>query len=329
MNIYDIATRANCSIATVSRVLNNNPGVGSTVRKRVLQVISEENYVPNACARGLGRGSNDMVGILCANVMNPFSAQAVSSFEQKMRKNGYASLLCSAGTDLADKHNYLDYLLSKQVLAIALIGSSFADPAFYTFIEQAASKVPIVLLNGQVSSKNVYCICSDEYDANARNVQLLHEYGCKRILYLHDSLTLSGTKKLSGYQYGLGQCGLPMDDALVLSCSRDIAAVHACIRALIERETDFDALIASEDYLAAAAQGALMNAGIRVPVISFNNDILSQLAYPAITSVDLMLDSMCDAAVNVLVNVLANKSSFGPATIILPSKLIMRDSFRL
>ena len=63
MNIYDIAEKAGVSIATVSRVLNDSPNVRVQTRDRVLEIIRQEGYTPNAFARGLGLGSMRMVGM--------------------------------------------------------------------------------------------------------------------------------------------------------------------------------------------------------------------------------------------------------------------------
>ena len=68
MNIYDIAKLANVSIATVSRVVNNSPKVSPKTKEKVLAVMKENEYTPNAFARGLGLGSMKTVGIICPNI---------------------------------------------------------------------------------------------------------------------------------------------------------------------------------------------------------------------------------------------------------------------
>ena len=67
MNIYDIANRANVSIATVSRVINNSPKVSEKTRKKVLDIVDELGFTPNAFARGLGLNTMKTIGILCSD----------------------------------------------------------------------------------------------------------------------------------------------------------------------------------------------------------------------------------------------------------------------
>ncbi|MDO4483555.1 MAG: LacI family DNA-binding transcriptional regulator [Clostridia bacterium] len=81
MNIYDISEKAGVSIATVSRILNNSPRVGKETRERVLAVMKECGYVPNAFARGLGLNSMQTIGLLCPNAADSFQSRALSFLE--------------------------------------------------------------------------------------------------------------------------------------------------------------------------------------------------------------------------------------------------------
>ena len=77
MNIYDVSRQAGVSIATVSRVINNNTNVSEKTRAKVLSVIEENGYTPNAFARGLGLNTMKTIGILCPDCSDAYIAQAV------------------------------------------------------------------------------------------------------------------------------------------------------------------------------------------------------------------------------------------------------------
>ena len=68
MNIYDIAQRSGVSIATVSRVMNGSPNVSAATREKVMAVIEQEDYIPNAFARGLNLNYMKIIGILCTDI---------------------------------------------------------------------------------------------------------------------------------------------------------------------------------------------------------------------------------------------------------------------
>ena len=82
MNIYDIANRANVSIATVSRVINNSPKVSEKTRKKVLDIVDELGFTPNVFARGLGLNTMKTIGILCSDPSDIYVAGALSCFEK-------------------------------------------------------------------------------------------------------------------------------------------------------------------------------------------------------------------------------------------------------
>ena len=99
--IYDISKKAGVSIATVSRVLNNSPKVSQKTKERVLEIINESGYEPNAYARGLGSGSMKTIGILCADVADIYLANAVSFLEKNLRQNGFNTILNCTGDGTA------------------------------------------------------------------------------------------------------------------------------------------------------------------------------------------------------------------------------------
>ncbi|MBO5501473.1 MAG: LacI family DNA-binding transcriptional regulator, partial [Clostridia bacterium] len=101
MNIYDISEKAGVSIATVSRVLNDSPHVSQKTREKVLAVINDCDYVPNAFARGLGLNTMKTIGLLCPNAADPYLAEALAHLERAFRQNGYNCLLSCTGRELA------------------------------------------------------------------------------------------------------------------------------------------------------------------------------------------------------------------------------------
>lgn len=331
MNIYDIATKAGVSIATVSRVLNGSPNVSAKTKEKVLSVIEEEGYTPNIFARGLNLNTMKMIGILCTDVSDIYYAKAVSIIENALRQYGYDSLLCSTGNKLGDKQKYIDLLLAKRVDALVLIGSTFKEESDNSHIEKAASKVPTIIVNGLIDVPNTYCVTCDEHTAMYENVIALIKKGCHNILYLYDVESYSGMQKLNGYRAALKDCGLPVPSTLALKVDKEPAAVETAVTHFIDKGIPFSAVLASEDILAISAMHALSKKGYKIPedipVIGFNNSLLCECSMPKLTSVDNMVDTLCNTAVNVLRDVFDNKTVTPKMT--LSAKLVERDTFRL
>lgn len=327
MNIYDVAKKSGVSIATVSRVLNGSPNVSQKTRDKVLAVMEQGEYIPNVFARGLGLNSMKIIGILCTDVTDTFYSKAVALVEGLLRQQGFDALLCCTGNDLEDKKKYLDLLLNKRVDAVILIGSAFKENTDNSHIENAAKRVPVIIINGLVELPNTYCVLCDEKSAVQENVTLLHKQGYDNILYLYDTLTYSGCVKIEGYREGLEQSGIPLRENLLVHVPKTIGDVREKVLSLLDGKLSFQAVMASEDLLAVGALKALQDRGLEMPVIGFNNSVLAYASSPTLTTVDNMLDTLCPAAINMMTGLLEGRTV--PQKMVISSKLVQNDTFKI
>ena len=148
--------------------------------------MEENSYTPNAFARSLGLNSMHTVGILCSDSSDVYQAQAIYYLERELRKNSYASMLCCTGYELLEKQSYLNLLLSRNVDAVLLIGSHFIEnsPEENRYILEAASKIPVFILNGELKGDNIYSILCDDYMALKDMTDLVFARGSESPIYL-------------------------------------------------------------------------------------------------------------------------------------------------
>lgn len=323
INIYDIANKAGVSIATVSRVLNNSDRVSEKTKKRIEEIMQKEGYVPNAFARGLGLNSMKMVGVMCTDVTDSFYALAVGHIEKLLRENGLDTVLCCTGNNLSDKKKAISELVNRKVDAIILIGSAFREKTDNSHIRRAAKSVPVEIINGNISLPGVYCIYCDERKATESTVKMLNIKGASNIVYIYDTDTYSGLEKCGGYRDGCKKLGLT---ERFIKTEKSFETVENTIISLIKEHPETDAVIASEDILAAAAQKALIKNGKNIPVIGFNNSVIAQCATPSLTSIDNMCLTMCETAVKNLTDLSLGKSV--PKQTVISAKIEFRESFK-
>ena len=217
MTIYDISKKAGVSIATVSRVLNGSENVRPSTRKKVMDVIDKYDYTPNAFARGMGLHSLKTIGILCADSSDLFLAKAVYFLEQELQANGYESLLCCTGYNPDIKKNYLNLILSKKVDSIILVGSHFIgfNEDENQYIKDVSTQVPIMLLNASFDHPNVYSTLCDDYGTMFEAATEMIQSGITDILYLYDSKSYSGLKKLHGFCDAMKEYNIPGFEKLI------------------------------------------------------------------------------------------------------------------
>lgn len=316
ITIYDISKRSGVSIATVSRVLNGAKNVNPDTREMVEDVMREMGYKPNAFARGLGLDTMKTIGILCADSSDTYLAKAVYYIEEQLRENNYDSLLCCTGYDPENKRKAMDLLISKKVDAAILVGSNFLEPTKQgtKYIRDAAEDIPVMLLNAFYEYPNVYSVYCDDCTAMEQVTESLIASGRKKILYLYNSRSYSGIKKIEGFSraYEKRKKEPPKQYMQYCACEReDIAGVIDFLNRLWSSGLHFDAIIGAEDVLAVAALKFVLSKGLKCPddiaVAGYNNSLLATLTQPAITSVDNKLKPMCRQLVENLLGVLAGR----------------------
>lgn len=333
MTIYDISEKAGVSIATVSRVLNGNANVKPKTKKRVMDVIEECGYTPNAFARGLGLNTMNTIGILCADSSDLYLAKAVYYIEQCLRENNYNSILCCTGYDLASKKASLDLLLSKRVDSVIMVGSNFiaTNDEDNKYIRDAAEQIPIMLLNADFDYPNVYCTLCDDYKSMFEATQALLHNGTQKILYLYNSQSYSGIKKLSGYQAAMLQSDLSFNKDYMQYYNgerEDVDSIAEFLTTLNKNGLKFDSILASDDTLAIGAMKYAKQKDLSVPdkfsIIGYNNSLLASCCEPALTSVDNRLKTLCTQLVKTLMGVLTEAEM--PQKVIFSGELIKRGT---
>lgn len=333
ITIYDISKMAGVSTATVSRVFNGSQSVKPATRKKVLDVIEKYGYTPNAFARGMGLRSARTVGILCADSSDLFLAKAVYFLEQQLQENGYEALLCCTGYNLDIKKNYLSLMLSKGVDSIILVGSNFIGPTELEnqYINEAATQVPIMLLNASYDCENVYSIFCDDYHTMYDATKAMQQSGISDIIYLYSSNSYSGKKKLEGFQAAMSAAGLAssLQNTFYYGGNLEhLDKITDFIEHIAESGMTFHGVIASEDSLAIGSIKYAQRHHICVPdelsVIGYNNSILTSCCTPELTSIDNRLETMTHQLVHTLIQLLSGEEM--PTKSIFSGQLIHRGT---
>ncbi len=325
MNIYDIARLAGVSSATVSRVLNHAPHVSAASREKVEAVIREQGFIPNAIAQTLNTRQSRTIGIVCPVISDLNHAIPVAELTRLLRSSQYESLLVNTETNLSSKRSVFTSLIERQVDAIIVIGCNTTAVEKADFL-YAASRLPVFIVNGYIEGENIYCTLCDEGKVTYEAARTLLSQGCSSILYLYDSETYSGHEKLAGYTRAMKESGLPLLVRRVVSEGTSYYKSLAVTCELLE-STSFDAVIAADDSLALGAGKARILAGLPpVPMLGFNNTMLSQVATPSLSSVDNRIKQQCLLTVQSLLTVLQGNSA--AARITLDGEIIVRSTFQ-
>lgn len=313
MNIYDISKKAGVSIATVSRVMNGSDKVSERTRQKILDIMKETGYTPNAFARGLTFNTMRTVGLLCANCSDPFWGTAISHLEKGFRSNGYDCLLCCAGYELDSRKEYIKLLLSKKVDAIVLVGSTFVelDMDKNRYLFDAAKSTPIILVNGYLDSPNFYCTLCDDTEAVCNVTINLINNGFKDTLFLYRADSYSGRHKRKGFADAFEKSNIPLKPEQILCITGSIYEVRDNLAKYYDGTFRFDSVVAGDDELAIAAVKMALAKGLSIPnelsIIGYNNSNVGICCEPELSTLDNKLELICSNAVQSVIDILNEK----------------------
>lgn len=334
MNIYDVSKKAGVSIATVSRVLNGNVRVSEKTKEKVLAVMEECGYTPNAFARGLGLNTMKTIGVMCADSSYPYQAKAIYYIEQNLRQKGYDCILCCTGETLERRKECMELLLTKKVDGIVLVGSSFVyeRKKDNRYIENAASQIPVMILNADMDAENVYCIISDD-------VKSMEEAGSfllkekEEVLYIYNADSNSGKRKIQGFKKACKNKGIAIKEEQIRyfdGYHEDIPKVSEMLHEIWNQGTLFSGILCSDDSLAMGALRFAWEKGLKVPqdlqVIGYGDSMLVNCCNPGLTSVDTKEEVMCRQLTDTLLQVLEGKEM--PQKQVFQGRLILRGTTR-
>ena len=328
MTIYDIAREAGVSASSVSRVINNKPGVNAEARERVLKIMKKHNYVPNALARGLVSQSSKIIGILVADIRNVHHTDGAYYIEQELMHMGYCCIILNTGNKDADKCNAVAILERRRVEGVVMMGSVFQSDAVSAAIKRHLSKVPVVLVNGWLNLPNVYGVVSDEQGGVEQCVDLLLSKGRARIAFACDRpFTPSNKLKERGFLQSMQRIGVE-GARWNYGTENSLQGGYDVTLRILREHADVDGIIYAVDLLAAGGIHALTDRHIRVPaqvaVIGINNSVYAEICVPRITSLDNKRLDSSKMAARILLDLLGGKTSV--RRIMLLPDLIERDS---
>ena len=301
MTIYDIAREAGVSASTVSRVINNKPGIKESTRKKVQKLLDEYNYTPDVAARGLVMQASKFIGILIEDIRVSHHTESAYVIEQEMTRQGYTCITFSTGTDSTRKAQYIEILEQRRVEGAIFIGSMFGTEEVRQSVEQHLSNTPVVIVNGALDLPNTYSVLIDEERGTEDCVALLTQKGRKELAYLMDVAT--GPRS----SVERGRCETAV---------------------LLKQMPDVDGILCATDMLAIGCMQELKAHGIAVPervaVIGVDNTLYGQLCTPALTTLDNKLGEVSLAAANMLLDVLQDR----PVShkLMLLTEIIQRES---
>lgn len=327
--MQQVAKKAGVSKATVSRVLSGKGYVGQATKDRVYQAIEEAGYRPNLLARNLATNKSQCIGLVVTNTLyngNYFS-ELLAQAAQKLEDNGRQLILVDGKHSAAEEQEAIQFLLDLQCDAVIVYPRFLTIDAMDDIISQV--KQPIMVANRRLRKNHSHCVCCDHQGASFNATKHLIEQGHRDIAFITGSLdSPTAIERLSGYKEALNQFDIALQDRLIVKGKWTPASGATAIDSLLNDQTRFSAVLASNDDMAIGAIKKLTDAGIAVPgevsVIGFDNVPTAPYLTPALSSVKDPVSDMISEVINRLISML--DGGYLSKDTLFTSDLIIRDS---
>ena len=192
VRIKDIAEAAGVSPATVSRYLNNRPGqMTEETRARIAAVIERTGYRPNAAARNLRSDRTNLIGVVLADIANPFSSAMLEGLSASAAARGCSLMTAVSADDPVREEEALGRLIDAGVDGMVVNTCGDCDGA----VAAAAERVPLVLLDRDVAADGIDLVTSNNRELVAGLIEELAGAGCERLCLLTEASDTSPVRR--------------------------------------------------------------------------------------------------------------------------------------
>lgn len=327
ITLDDVARISGFSKSTVARVLRNEANVKPRTKKKIEEAAQRLGYTPNIVARSLRSKKTTTIGIVIADICNPFFPGIVRGIEDAARKKGYSVILCNTDEKYEREKEAIDTLVQKRVdgLLIAPTQKKFDD-----ILELKRRKIPFVLIGRHFDPLETDHVISDDIKGAFMATDYLIKKGHKRILFVVGPSYISSIReRITGYKEALVANNVKFDVALLQEGGFRIEDGYRAMKKAILSGLEFTAVFAYSDFVAFGVIRALKEKGYRIPdriaVVGYDNIDLGFSAELPLTTVNIPKYKLGAEAMKLLHRKIEEKIDT-PQKVILDTKLIVRQS---
>lgn len=330
VTIYDVAEALNISPSTVSRGLKDHPHIHKETKKKILAAAKEMGYQQNKFASSLRKRRTETIGVVVPKLNSYFMATVISGIEKVTNKHGYGLIISQSQESGKQETACVSTLFDSRVDGI-LISLAFDTKNLDHFDKLFNKDIPVVFFDRVADCHGCMSVIIDNYKAGYEATAHLIEQGCKRIIHLGGNLLRNVySERFRGYRQALHDNGIEFNQKLVFISDLTEQSGREIMKKIIKMNLQPDGVFAANDTSAVATILEIQEAGVKVPdeiaVVGFNNEPVSQVIHPNLTTVDYPAREIGEIAATALIDKLNNTQSISYSTIVLKHSLIVRQS---
>src|SRR5690554_46416 len=328
LRLKDIARMVGVSESTVSRAVNNKPGVGEETKKKIMGLVREYNFKPNQFAQGLASNETHIIALILSDLNAPGYSEIIKNIEEVANKRGYQLVLCNTGNDLEKEKAYLQLVSNNRVDGAIIIGGELADK---NVLNVALNDDDIIVLVNCFSEEMLIptILVDNSQGAYIATGHLL-ELGLERIaIVMGTADDFMESAKLDGYKEALRDNNLSLSDELIIETEGTREAGYKSFFSLLERGEIPQGFFVTSDLLAVGLIEAIKMGGYFIPddfpIVAYGDSLITSIVSPSLTVVAEPLEEIGKLSARYLIDLINNKPPEELIRVLEPV-LIMRES---
>ena len=327
VTLKDIGKEVGVSATTVSRALNNKPDISYQVKQKIKEVAQRLGYSPNALARSLKAKKTSSIGVLIADIADPFFAPIVKGIENTARQMGYSIILCDTGEEYEQEKLALQMMLEKRVDGLLITPS---QTEYGDILELKRKKVPFVLLGRHFDLVESDYVITDEIKGAFSATDYLIKKGHKKILFINGPDYISSAKeRLVGYKRALQEHAILFDKFLVKEGALKMEDGYRIMKQTLSAGIKFTAVFAYCDFVVLGIMQALEEAKLKIPediaIVGYDDVVFARFLQVPLTTVHIPKYELGKEAMKLLKKKI-DEEILEPQAVILETKLVIRKS---
>ena len=331
ITIYDIAKKLNIAASSVSRGLQDSPEIGKKTKKKILETAQKMGYTVNHYARSLRQQQTETIGVIVHELKSNFIISVLAGIEKVTSAAGYDILIAHSSENYVKEVANAKNLFHRRVDGV-ISSLSFETMDLDHFKPFAERGVPVVFFDRVEQDENSTSVIIDNLKCGYTATNHLIEQGCKKIVHVTSSLKRNVySQRYDGYRKALADHKLNFNETmLIVNDLTEKAGIEAAMKILKMKPLP-DGIFITNDFVAAVCMHTLKEHGILIPdtiaIVGFNNDDISKLVEPTLTTIDYPGEDIGEIAARNLINHLKGVNSIHQTNAItVRSELIIRKS---
>lgn len=296
--IKDIASAAGVSLATVSRVINDGPKVGNKTRERVKKIMAEMGYRPNANARALVTQRSASLGVVIAELLDPFFATLAHGIETVTSRHKVQILMSAGSIEKQTELKAIETLMEHRVEAMVVHSKALDDQ---TLIDFAAQIPGFVLINRYIPEIANRCVWLDNVTGGRLMAEHMIRAGHRDVAVISSRYQIvDPIQRIEGIRQAFNDANLPLPESHIEYSTPDQEGGEKAIQNLLAKSITFTGVLAYNDAMASGAMSMLQDHHIDIPgkvsIIGYDDVLLAKYCRPKLTTLRYPVEMMAAKA---------------------------------